>query len=193
MDSLPSGVDTLVGEEGVQLSGGQKQRVSLARAVYSGAQVNLADDFRILEFFSGSLNMYVLLNLCQDFFCWTFPSPKHFETIHYWFVFFFLSGTVFFPLRKKYEVCQPFSQPPTTNSPWGQKVILMDDVLSALDAHVGHYVFESVICKQLQGKTRIMVTHQIQYWSHPAVDRSHTHFFFRKGFFGVISGFGSTE
>ena len=89
MDSLPSGVDTLVGEEGVQLSGGQKQRVSLARAVYSGAQVNLADDFRILEFFSGSLNMYVLLNLCQDFFCWTFPSPKHFETIHYWFVFFF--------------------------------------------------------------------------------------------------------
>lgn len=42
MDSLPSGVDTLVGEEGVQLSGGQKQRVSLARAVYSGAQVNLA-------------------------------------------------------------------------------------------------------------------------------------------------------
>lgn len=69
MDSLPSGVDTLVGEEGVQLSGGQKQRVSLARAVYSGAQVNLAHDFGILEFFSGSLNMYVLLNLCQVFFC----------------------------------------------------------------------------------------------------------------------------
>lgn len=66
----------------------------------------------------------------------------------------------------------------------------MDDVLSALDAHVGHYVFESVICKQLQGKTRIMVTHQIQYWSHPAVDRSHT--FFRRAFFGAISGFGST-
>jgi len=72
------------------------------------------------------------------------------------------------------------------------KVILMDDVLSALDAHVGHYVFESVICKQLQGKTRIMVTHQIQYWSHPAVDRSHTFFFSERLFFGVISGFGST-
>lgn len=49
MDSLPSGVDTLVGEEGVQLSGGQKQRVSLARAVYSGAQVNLADDLGFAE------------------------------------------------------------------------------------------------------------------------------------------------
>ena len=53
MDSLPSGFNTLVGEEGVQLSGGQKQRVSLARAVYSGAQVNLAHALGILEFFFG--------------------------------------------------------------------------------------------------------------------------------------------
>ncbi|CAJ1389552.1 unnamed protein product [Effrenium voratum] len=88
LNSLPSGLDTLVGEEGVQLSGGQKQRVSLARAVYSGAQV-----------------------------------------------------------------------------------VLMDDVLSALDAHVGHHVFEEVICKALSGRTRILVTHQVQYWSHPAVSR----------------------
>ena len=51
MDSLPSGFNTLVGEEGVQLSGGQKQRVSLARAVYSGAQVNLPDDFRDIGVF----------------------------------------------------------------------------------------------------------------------------------------------
>lgn len=102
----------------------------------------------------------------------------------------------------------PFpNHPQQIQTPWGSlKVILMDDVLSALDAHVGHYVFEAVICKQLQGKTRIMVTHQIQYWSHPAVDRSFPHMFFfcferfffgegflvSKGFFGVISGFGST-
>ena len=39
LDSLPSGLQTLVGEEGVQLSGGQKQRLALARAVYSGARV----------------------------------------------------------------------------------------------------------------------------------------------------------
>ncbi|CAE7513385.1 ABCC1, partial [Symbiodinium sp. CCMP2456] len=88
LDALPSGIHTLVGEEGVQLSGGQKQRVSLARAVYSGAEV-----------------------------------------------------------------------------------VLLDDVLSALDAHVGQHVWEKAICGALDGRTRILVTHQIQYWSHPAVTR----------------------
>jgi len=39
LDSMPSGVDTLVGDRGVMLSGGQKQRVSLARAVYANADV----------------------------------------------------------------------------------------------------------------------------------------------------------
>ena len=38
----------------------------------------------------------------------------------------------------------------------------MDDVLSALDAHVGHHVFEEVICKALSGRTRILVTHQAE-------------------------------
>ncbi|CAE7285526.1 ABCC1, partial [Symbiodinium sp. CCMP2592] len=88
LDALPSGIHTLVGEEGVQLSGGQKQRVSLARAVYSSAEV-----------------------------------------------------------------------------------VLLDDVLSALDAHVGQHVWEKAICGALDGRTRVLVTHQIQYWSHPAVSR----------------------
>ncbi|PWN42269.1 P-loop containing nucleoside triphosphate hydrolase protein, partial [Ceraceosorus guamensis] len=41
---LQDGDQTEVGEEGVGLSGGQKARVSLARAVYSRAQVLLLDD-----------------------------------------------------------------------------------------------------------------------------------------------------
>lgn len=36
MGSLPAGLDTPVGEDGVQLSGGQRQRVALARALYRG-------------------------------------------------------------------------------------------------------------------------------------------------------------
>ncbi|XP_038070620.1 multidrug resistance-associated protein 4-like [Patiria miniata] len=41
---LPDGDLTLVGERGVTLSGGQRARVSLARAVYSDADVYLLDD-----------------------------------------------------------------------------------------------------------------------------------------------------
>ncbi|XP_040836568.1 multidrug resistance-associated protein 1-like isoform X1 [Ochotona curzoniae] len=44
LEQLPNGDQTEVGERGVTLSGGQKQRVSLARAVYSGADVYLLDD-----------------------------------------------------------------------------------------------------------------------------------------------------
>ncbi len=40
----PSGLDTEIGEKGVNLSGGQKQRVSLARAYLSEAHLYLLDD-----------------------------------------------------------------------------------------------------------------------------------------------------
>ncbi|XP_033226561.1 probable multidrug resistance-associated protein lethal(2)03659 [Belonocnema kinseyi] len=42
-------------------------------------------------------------------------------------------------------------------------VYLLDDPLSALDAHVGRSFFEECICDYLKGKTIILVTHQLQY------------------------------
>ncbi|KAG2736930.1 hypothetical protein G9P44_001020 [Scheffersomyces stipitis] len=42
--SLADGDKTVVGEKGISLSGGQKARISLARAVYSGADIYLLDD-----------------------------------------------------------------------------------------------------------------------------------------------------
>ena len=44
LDILASAEDTEIGENGINLSGGQKQRVSLARAVYSDADLYLMDD-----------------------------------------------------------------------------------------------------------------------------------------------------
>ena len=42
-------------------------------------------------------------------------------------------------------------------------VILLDDVLSAVDAHVGAAIFDRVLCGLLRGRTRVLVTHGLQY------------------------------
>lgn len=73
------GDQTEIGEKGVNMSGGQRQRVSLARALYSDADV-----------------------------------------------------------------------------------YLLDDPLSAVDAHVGKFLFDHAVNGYLSGKTRVLVTHQIQ-------------------------------
>ena len=44
MEIFVKGEDTVIGERGVNISGGQKARISLARAVYSDADVYLLDD-----------------------------------------------------------------------------------------------------------------------------------------------------
>ncbi|GET88664.1 ATP-binding cassette protein subfamily C, member 1, putative [Leishmania tarentolae] len=75
---LGGGLDTEIGEKGVNLSGGQKARVSLARAVYAN-----------------------------------------------------------------------------------RDVYLLDDPLSALDAHVGERVMEECFLGALAGKTRVLATHQV--------------------------------
>lgn len=43
-EAMPDGLDTIVGERGVQLSGGQKQRVALARAILAKPAVLVLDD-----------------------------------------------------------------------------------------------------------------------------------------------------
>jgi ABC-type multidrug transport system fused ATPase/permease subunit len=44
IEVFPNGVNTVIGERGINISGGQKARISLARAVYSEAEIYLLDD-----------------------------------------------------------------------------------------------------------------------------------------------------
>jgi ABC-type multidrug transport system fused ATPase/permease subunit len=45
-------------------------------------------------------------------------------------------------------------------------IYLLDDPLSAVDAHVGRHLIEECICGLMAGKTRILVTHQLQVLPH---------------------------
>ncbi|KAI9090999.1 P-loop containing nucleoside triphosphate hydrolase protein [Phlyctochytrium arcticum] len=78
LEELPGGLDTEIGEKGVNVSGGQKARIALARAVYDAADI-----------------------------------------------------------------------------------YLLDDPISALDAHVGAHVFQECILGALKGRTRVLVTHHL--------------------------------
>ncbi|GIL43241.1 hypothetical protein Vafri_1038 [Volvox africanus] len=42
-------------------------------------------------------------------------------------------------------------------------IYILDDPLSAVDAHVGRHLFDECICGLLEDKTRLLVTHQLQY------------------------------
>ena len=44
MELLTKGVDTVIGDNGINLSGGQKARLNLARAIYQDRDIVLMDD-----------------------------------------------------------------------------------------------------------------------------------------------------
>ena len=67
IDSLPDGLDTVVGEHGGKLSGGQRQRVSIARALMRNPEVIVLDEATsALDSISEKLIQEALNNLTKD-------------------------------------------------------------------------------------------------------------------------------
>ena len=45
INSLPKGLNTIIGNDGIKLSGGEKQRIAIARALYKDANIFFMDEF----------------------------------------------------------------------------------------------------------------------------------------------------
>lgn len=65
VDALEHGIETIVGERGVQLSGGQRQRIGIARALYQNASVLVLDE--ATSSLDGISEM-LIMNAINDFF-----------------------------------------------------------------------------------------------------------------------------
>ena len=64
IDSMPEGLDTMVGERGVTLSGGQRQRIAIARALLRNSEILILDE--AMSALDGETEAMVLKSLLEN-------------------------------------------------------------------------------------------------------------------------------
>jgi len=77
LETLAAGIQTEIGEKGINLSGGQKQRISIARAVYNRCDIYLIDDSL------SALDAYVGKKIMEEVFNGVLRGKTRIMVTHY--------------------------------------------------------------------------------------------------------------
>ncbi|MBI5420714.1 MAG: ABC transporter ATP-binding protein [Parcubacteria group bacterium] len=82
IQALPSGYETMIGEDGVRLSGGQRQRLAIARALYRDPRILILDEATSsLDAVSQEHVQHAIDNLMRDRACTILVIAHRFSTI----------------------------------------------------------------------------------------------------------------
>ena len=96
IDKLPNGINTKIGDRGIEISGGEQQRIGIARAFYRNSEVIILDEFTnsldkkneenlmdLIKYFSGKKTLIIiahkkeLINFCDQKYILSEGELKH--------------------------------------------------------------------------------------------------------------------
>jgi ABC-type bacteriocin/lantibiotic exporter with double-glycine peptidase domain len=83
INSLPNGINTVIGENGIKFSGGQRQRIAIARALYHNREILILDE--ATNALDESTEKKIYLNIKKHFYKKTIIVVSHRKSIYKFF------------------------------------------------------------------------------------------------------------